>query len=111
VKRCWFDDRYVPIVGDDIYHRDGTPLTEEGLKAVELERYVTVTGNQCRSTCWPPEDRVLAIPGPWIVPYVTEGAGNPNSDDAGGYRRSLWTGGHLLRPWRKFCKSWPQAAR
>ncbi|MCM8774984.1 MAG: glycosyltransferase [Candidatus Omnitrophica bacterium] len=74
-KNLWFDERYVPIVGDDIYHANGTPFTEEELLKAGLRKARKPDGSTVKIQMLVTGNRVLALPGPWIIPFIKEGNG------------------------------------
>ncbi|MFH1799894.1 MAG: response regulator [Candidatus Omnitrophota bacterium] len=71
----WFDERYIPIAGDGIYHPNGSVLSEQELKFAGLKKVFNASGEPVRVKMLVTGNRVFALPGPWVVPYVEEGIG------------------------------------
>jgi len=71
----WMPNHLVPIVGDNIYHQDGTPFSEEDLSRAKLRKVIGKDGRPLKIKTLATGGRVIAIPGPWVVPYVSEGEG------------------------------------
>ena len=61
----------VPIMGDEIYHRDGRPFTNEELGRAGLRKICNREGRPIKIKALRSSGhRTVTIPGPWIVPYV-----------------------------------------
>lgn len=71
----WTDNRYVPIAGKDIYHAKGNPLTDEELTQNGLRKVIGENGQPLMFSMIMTGGRVLALPGPWVVPSIAEGDG------------------------------------
>ncbi len=63
----------IPIMGGEIYHDDGRPLSDEELEATPLRKVKNREGRHIKIKAFASGKRVVSIPGPWIVPYLKNG--------------------------------------
>ncbi|MBN2058606.1 MAG: hypothetical protein JW782_07405 [Candidatus Saganbacteria bacterium] len=73
-SNLWLDNLF-PIMGGEVYHRDGSFYTDEELAACGLRRARDANGRPLKLLGFAIGSRVVSFPGPWIVPYVRQGMG------------------------------------
>ncbi len=65
----------IPIMGGEVYHKDGSPLNDEELARIGLRKIRGADGNQVKVKFFAIGGRVSSAVGPWVVPYVKQGEG------------------------------------
>ncbi|MFH1478847.1 MAG: hypothetical protein ABIG92_03620, partial [Candidatus Omnitrophota bacterium] len=63
---------FIPIMGDEIYHKDGTAFKEKDYKRCGLRKVLDEKGDITKVKAFVTGGRVVSFPGPWLVPYAVE---------------------------------------
>ncbi len=70
-----WSDRFVPVMGDGIYHADGRLMTEDELHSSGLELVKDAQGQPVVVRGLVKSKRTVSLPGPWVVPFVSTPTG------------------------------------
>ncbi|MEW5895824.1 MAG: hypothetical protein AB1650_08760 [Candidatus Omnitrophota bacterium] len=74
VSNLWVDN-VIPIMGGEIYRKDGRRLNDEELAELGLRKILDKDGNTAKTRAFASGGRVSSLPGPWVVPYINQGEG------------------------------------